>query len=160
VRTLIPDDWRTMGTGGARRRIWLTGGVAAILLGVWAIHDLGLAFHLPVSVRYDVPTVIASILAALAATGVVRFVESRHLNRLVLSPTRELEATENRYRLLFERSPAGVYRSTIDGRFLDLNDACFRMFGYVSREEHLAHNAAASWFEPAERKEFIARLSG
>ena len=72
--------------------------------------------------------------------------------------TLELESSEKRYRLLFERSLAGVYRSTIDGRLLDVNDACFRIFGYASREEHMAHNASDMWFQPADRDEFVARL--
>jgi PAS domain S-box-containing protein len=70
----------------------------------------------------------------------------------------ELASSESRYRLLFERSLAGVYRCTIDGRLLDVNDACFRIFGYASREEHLAHHASDVWFEPAGRAAFVARL--
>ena len=47
----------------------------------------------------------------------------------------ELETAEKRYRLLFERSLAGVLRTTLDGRILDCNEACARMFGFASREE-------------------------
>ena len=82
----------------------------------------------------------------------------RSIDRRFSSQTLELESSEHRYRLLFERSLAGVYRSTIDGRILDVNEACFRIFGYASREEHLAHNASEVWFEPADREEFVARL--
>ena len=64
------------------------------------------------------------------------------VDRRFSSQTRELETSESRYRKLFERSLAGVYRSTIDGRILDVNDACFRIFGYASREAQLAHNAS------------------
>ena len=71
------------------------------------------------------------------------------IDRRFSSQTLELESSENRYRLLFERSLAGVYRSTIDGRMLDVNEACFRIFGYASREEHLAHNAAECGSNPA-----------
>ena len=67
--------------------------------------------------------------------------------RPLSSAALELASSESRYRLLFERSLAGVYRTTIDGRILDVNEACFRIFGYASREEHLAHNAADVWFE-------------
>ena len=78
--------------------------------------------------------------------------------RLVSSRTLKSESTENHYRLLFERSPAGVYRRTIDGQFLDVNDACFRIFGFDSREECLARNASELWFDPADRETFVARL--
>src|SRR4029078_10089260 len=63
-----------------------------------------------------------------------------------------------RYRLLFERSLAGFYRSTIDGHILDVNEACIHIFGYASREEYLARNASELWFETTEREAFVAGL--
>ncbi|MEO8078180.1 MAG: MHYT domain-containing protein [Acidobacteriota bacterium] len=287
---------RTKAAEGARRWIWLGGGATAMGLGIWAMHYIGmLAFHLPVLVLYDVPTVILSLLAAIAASAVALFVVSRRtltvpslivgsivmgsgiaamhyigmaamrlsaicrydwrivalsivlaivislvalvltfllrdevrisswrkvgsavlmgvavpvmhytgmaaatftpapltadtswavsisgvgvaaitavtfmvlafailtsiIDRQLSAQALELKSSENRYRLLFERSLAGFYRSTIDGRILDVNEACFRMFGYASREEYLARNAAEVWFDPADRDEFIARL--
>ena len=46
-------------------------------------------------------------------------------------------ALEHRYRELFERNLAGVYRMTSEGRLLDCNDACARILGYAQREELL-----------------------
>ncbi|MEP6914675.1 MAG: MHYT domain-containing protein [Acidobacteriota bacterium] len=287
---------RTKAAEGARRWVWLGGGATAMGLGIWAMHYIGmLAFHLPVPVLYDVPTVILSLLAAIAASAVALFVVSRRtltvpsliagsivmgsgiaamhyigmaamrlpaicrydwrivalsivlaivislvalvltfllrdevrpsswrkfgsavlmgvavpvmhytgmaaasftpapliadtswavsisgvgvaaitavtfmvlafailtslIDRQLSAQALELKSSENRYRLLFERSLAGFYRSTIDGRILDVNEACFHMFGYASREEYLARNAAEVWFDPADRDEFIARL--
>src|SRR5262249_3970289 len=48
-----------------------------------------------------------------------------------------LRASEERYRLLFERNLAGVVVSTPEGRVLDCNDALVRMLGCDSREEIL-----------------------
>ncbi len=48
-----------------------------------------------------------------------------------------LKSTEERYRILFERSLAGIYRATIDGIVIDMNDACAEMLGYKSRNEVL-----------------------
>jgi len=70
----------------------------------------------------------------------------------------ELRASEQRYRLLFERNLAGVYRSTLDGRILDCNESYARIFGYDSREELLAHEAWELYFDAADREEFIAQL--
>jgi PAS domain S-box-containing protein len=50
----------------------------------------------------------------------------------------ELEASERRYRRFFERSLAGVYKTTLDGRLVDCNDALARTLGYESREACLA----------------------
>jgi PAS domain-containing protein len=49
-----------------------------------------------------------------------------------------LRTSEQRYRRLFEQSLLGVYRSTVDGRLLDCNDAFVRIYGYNSRAEMLA----------------------
>jgi methyl-accepting chemotaxis protein len=70
---------RTRASRGARRWIWLSAGASAMGLGIWAMHYIGmLAFHLPVAVLYDVPTVILSLLAAIAASAVALFVVSRN----------------------------------------------------------------------------------
>jgi two-component system, sensor histidine kinase and response regulator len=70
---------RTRAARGVRRWIWLSGGATAMGLGIWAMHYIGmLAFHLPVPVLYDVPTVIVSLLAAIAAAAVALFVVSRN----------------------------------------------------------------------------------
>jgi PAS domain S-box-containing protein len=50
----------------------------------------------------------------------------------------ELAFSEERYRQLFERSLAGVYRSTLDGHMLTCNDAFSRVFGYGSGQEYLS----------------------
>ncbi|MGA9351628.1 MAG: PAS domain S-box protein [Anaerolineae bacterium] len=70
----------------------------------------------------------------------------------------ELRASEQRYRLLFERNLAGVYRTTLDGRVLDCNEAFARILGYDSREEVLALRASKFYFDAADRETFIARL--
>ncbi|MBI4810933.1 MAG: PAS domain S-box protein, partial [Ignavibacteriales bacterium] len=48
-----------------------------------------------------------------------------------------LRESEERYRSLFDRMMDGVYRSTHDGRFVDVNDAMVKMFGFSSKEEML-----------------------
>jgi len=69
-----------------------------------------------------------------------------------------LRASEQRYRLLFERNLAGVYRVTVDGHLLDCNDACARMFGFASASEMLEHRAADFYPDPGARDEFLGRL--
>ncbi len=68
------------------------------------------------------------------------------------------KASEARYRLLFERNLAGVYRSTPDGTILDCNDACARIFGYESREEFLGANANDFYFDDRERERIVQML--
>jgi two-component system, sensor histidine kinase and response regulator len=60
---------------GNARRAWLWGGAFAMGMGIWSMHYMGMeAFRLPVLVRYDWPTVVVSMLAAILASSVVLFV--------------------------------------------------------------------------------------
>jgi two-component system, cell cycle sensor histidine kinase and response regulator CckA len=71
--------------------------------------------------------------------AVRRAVEEKALREECTSAEQALKASEERYRMLFERNLAGVYSVALDGRMLDMNTACARMFGYVSREEAMNH---------------------
>jgi NO-binding membrane sensor protein with MHYT domain len=60
------------------RWIWHAGGAAAMGIGIWSMHYIGmLAYTLPVPVLYNWPTVLMSLLAAIFASGVALFVVSR-----------------------------------------------------------------------------------
>ena len=69
----------------------------------------------------------------------------------------KLRESEERYRLLFERNLAGVFRSTLDGKVLDVNEALARMLGY-DRDELLRENAATAYFSADERARLIGQL--
>jgi len=70
----------------------------------------------------------------------------------------EARRSQERYRVLFERNLAGVYRSTADGRLLECNEAFARMMGYASPEEAMARPAAAFHESPEAREAFLSRL--
>ena len=286
---------RVTAARGLARGLWLMGGASAMGLGIWSMHYIGmLAFSLPIPVRYDWPTVVVSLIAAILASAVALYVVSRKtmgpwraaagsipmgagiatmhytgmeamrlaamchydvrlvtlsvilaivisfvalwlsflsreqkkadlrkiasavvmgaaipvmhytgmaacsfmptsevpdfshavsistlgtvgivtVTMLVLglavltsvfdrrysAQTLELESAEQRYRLLFERSLAGVIRTTLDGPILDCNLTCARIFGYASPEELIASPMIDRYFDPEDRNAFIARL--
>lgn len=63
-----------------------------------------------------------------------------------------LRESEERYRTLFTGMLDGVYRSTHDGKFMDVNPAMVKMFGYSSREEMLEIDIKKDlYFSPEER---------
>ncbi|MFT4114518.1 response regulator [Silvibacterium sp.] len=63
---------------GFARTAWLCGGAFALGFGIWSMHYVGMeAYQLPFPVLYDWPTVLLSILAAVAASAVALFVVSR-----------------------------------------------------------------------------------
>jgi PAS domain S-box-containing protein len=69
-----------------------------------------------------------------------------------------LNASEERYRMLFSRSLAGVYQSTPDGRLVDCNLAFASMLGYRSRESCLLHAAQDLWTDARDRGAFVTLL--
>ena len=70
---------RVTAARGRIRLAWLGCGAAAMGIGIWATHFKGmLAFHLPVPVEYQWPTVLASLLVAILASAVALYVTSRH----------------------------------------------------------------------------------
>jgi PAS domain S-box-containing protein len=70
-----------------------------------------------------------------------------------------LEASERRYRSLFENVAEGVYRSSVDGKVIDANRALVQMLGYDSLEELRATPIAGQIYaEPKERAQAMAEL--
>jgi two-component system sensor histidine kinase/response regulator len=287
---------RVMAATGQSRRVWLASGATVMGLGIWSMHYIGmLAFSLPVLVRYDWPTVLASLLAAIFASAVALYVVSRKrmglrsaaigsivmgagiaamhyigmeamrlagmchystpivavsvllaiiisfvglwllfhareetqghawhkvasaavmgaaipimhytgmaastftasteipdlsnavsvsalglaaitivtfmvlglallgsiVDRRYSAQTGELETAEKRYRLLFERSLAGVLRTNMDGLVLDCNEACARIFGYASREELIGTRMIERYANPDDRTTLLDKL--
>src|SRR5262249_37042004 len=75
----------------------------------------------------DLDTYTLQLLAGMASSALMQAHEFR-----------ERQASEQRYKMLFERNIAGVFRTTLDGRFLDCNDALAAYLGYGSRDELLS----------------------
>lgn len=72
----------------------------------------------------------------------------------------QLEESEQKFRHLFEHSPAMVYLSDIDGTILDINDAGVRMLGYETREEVLGLESSRSLYtDPENRNRFLESIS-
>ena len=69
-----------------------------------------------------------------------------------------LRVSERRYRQLFERNLAGVYRSTPDGRILDCNDALVKILGCESREDLMGRLASEFYWNAEERKDILSGL--
>jgi PAS domain S-box-containing protein len=68
-------------------RVWLFGGAAAMGIGIWSMHFIGmLAFTLPIALRYDVTTSLFSLLVAILTSGCALWTASgTQLGRLRLA---------------------------------------------------------------------------
>ncbi len=72
-----------------------------------------------------------------------------------------LTISEAKYRHLFENSPLGIFRTTLDGRVLAVNAEMVRIFGCDSPEEVLrdfTDLAQQFYVDPNRRRNFIAQL--
>jgi diguanylate cyclase (GGDEF)-like protein/PAS domain S-box-containing protein len=68
----------TAASQGRVQALWLSAGATAMGLGIWAMHYIGmLALSMPMPVFYYIPTVVLSLMAAIAASAVALFVVSR-----------------------------------------------------------------------------------
>jgi PAS domain S-box-containing protein len=87
-----------------------------------------------------------------------------HLFGIVTDITDQIEATdslrasEERYRQMFERNLAGVYKTHIDGTILDANQSFARILGYDSVEELKKLNIKDLYYQKEDRKEYLEKL--
>lgn len=77
---------------------------------------------------------------------------------MLASELRERKTSEEHYRLLFEQNVAGVFRTGIDGRILDCNDALVHVFGYGSKDELLELRSTDLYVAPSTREKLIDDL--
>lgn len=97
----------------------------------------------------DLDTYAVQLLAGMTSAALMQ----AHANE-------ERQASERRYRLLFEKNVAGVFRSTLDGEILDCNDALVAYLGYDSREDLLTRRTWDLYQQRSDREQFIERLKG
>ena len=123
--------------------------IAATIMGVFELSKTALYPDLKVWVSHLVSILFASLLVSIASFSILK-----RQARLRL----EIELREDRYKLLFEKSLAGAYRTTLDGLVLDCNVSFCRMFGYTAREEMIGHSITTGYFSPSDRVRFIEKL--
>jgi two-component system NtrC family sensor kinase len=77
----------------------------------------------------------------------------------VLKDITDRKEAERRYRELFDNIQEGLYFTSREGRFVEVNDALVRMLGYGSREELLQVDIPGQiYFDPAGRERFRTRM--
>lgn len=67
-----------------------------------------------------------------------------------------LQESEGRYRSLIARAYYGIYRSSAEGRFLEVNAAMVRMLGYDSAEELMRVDIASLYADPKDREQLVS----
>jgi two-component system NtrC family sensor kinase len=74
----------------------------------------------------------------------------------VLKDITDRREAERRYRELFDNIQEGIYVSTPQGRFVEVNDALVRILGYSSREEVLQLDIPTQVYFSAQRRQELA----
>ncbi|MCX5976584.1 MAG: PAS domain S-box protein [Coprothermobacterota bacterium] len=70
-----------------------------------------------------------------------------------------LRTAEANYRNLFERVPCGLFRSTLEGRFLEVNPAMADLFGYSSIQEMMTLDIGSAFYHSGEeRRQWVEKL--
>jgi diguanylate cyclase (GGDEF)-like protein/PAS domain S-box-containing protein len=69
-----------------------------------------------------------------------------------------LRAAAERYRTLFERNLAGVFRTSTTSDILDCNDAFARILGFASSRECIGRKMIDYYAEPVQREALLERL--
>ncbi len=69
-----------------------------------------------------------------------------------------LKVTRERYRLLYERALAGVFRTSLDGRILESNDAMARILGLPSRDSLVSRQLSEFIADSADSGAFLEEL--
>ncbi|MEO8464488.1 MAG: EAL domain-containing protein [Gammaproteobacteria bacterium] len=87
-----------------------------------------------------------------ALEGIVEDVTARTENELAL------REAERRYRGLFDNAIEGIFRTTVDGRYLDANPALARIYGFTAPAELIEtwrDIRAQLYVDPTRREEFM-----
>jgi len=104
----------------------------------------------PVQVEIIASSVHDATGRTVAGIEMVRNITDRKENEAAL------RVSEKKYRDLVDNALVGVYRTTIAGRFLYVNDALAHMLGYDSPQHMLsAGNVAEHYIDPVQRVEFL-----
>jgi len=77
----------------------------------------------------------------------------------VLKDITDRREAERRYRELFDNIQEGIFCSTPQGRFVEVNDALVRILGYSSRDEVLQLDIPTQVYFSPQRREELAELT-
>jgi len=69
-----------------------------------------------------------------------------------------LQESEERYRSLFERVPIGLYRTTAEGKILDVNPALAEMLGYPDGESLRGASVPDSYLGSGDRQQWVTEM--
>ncbi len=167
------ESARSLAEGAARLK---AGGIDVILVDLSLPDSSGLetftaikaeAHETPVIVLsgMDDETIAVNAVHAGAEDYLVKGrVDSQLITRAIIYAMERMESrrallrAEGKYRGIFENSIAGIFQTSPDGRYLDVNTALTRIYGYESRHELMSKVSDIGrllYVDPRRRAEFV-----
>jgi PAS domain S-box-containing protein len=92
----------------------------------------------------------------LAVEGTVRDITEQKMAEIAL------RSSEEKYRTIFEGAPLGIFRSTREGRFIEVNQAFAKMFGYKNPDQvvnEIYSISAQMYVDTLKRSEILENTS-
>ncbi len=158
VPTFLLSALANMSTGATLLRSGVTSGPAKLTTGwafiLWGLHKADYPLLRPLSWAAPLGYVLSSVFSFVSALGIIL---------VYLEKTKkELRASEEKYRSIFENAAEGIFQVTPEGRFLGVNQAMARMYGYESPEQLVGSVfdfASQVYVDPGDMEKVQARLT-
>jgi len=142
-------------TGIKSGLIW-SGIFAVEIIGFFLLQQAGYQIHSRITPEHmRLFNVLCAITSTTSLMAIVIIYELT-----VKITLRRLKESEEKFRLIFETAPVGIYRNTLDpsGSFIIANPEMARIFGYDSEEEFLETSVRDLYVNPEERNTFIEEI--
>jgi PAS domain S-box-containing protein len=140
------------------RAAWVLIAMGLVLMAVGRIVDVLPFFSIAITPEIELLTEWISFFISIVMVIGVALIAP--LFYAIRKSEKALRESEERYRTLVENVNAGVYRSSgdLDGRYLQVNPAMIKMFGYESLEEFMSVPINKHYRDPGGRKKFIEKI--
>jgi PAS domain S-box-containing protein/putative nucleotidyltransferase with HDIG domain len=157
ILTFFLSAFASISTGITLLRFRQAKGPARVITSwafiLWGLHKADYPLLRPILWVAPFGYVLGAILGFVSAIGIILvFLESTK---------RELKASEEKYRSIFENAVEGIFQATPDGRFLSVNPAYARIYGYESAEELMAdvkNIGTQTYAHPEDYQQFVRLL--
>ena len=88
----------------------------------------------------------------------LRAIQEKQTRQTLREANAALKASEDKYRTIFESSRVGICRTTMDGRFHEVNPALAQLHGYDSIAELMSMHMSDLYLNPSDRTSIIEEI--
>ncbi|MCX5856244.1 MAG: PAS domain S-box protein [Deltaproteobacteria bacterium] len=140
------------------RAAWILMATGLVLMAVGRIIDVLPFFSIEITPEINLLNELVDVIISFVMIAGVALIAP--LFYAIRQSEKALRESEERYRTLVDNVNVGVYRSTgdIEGRYLQVNPAMAKIFGYESIEDFMHISISELYREPEGRKRFIGKI--